>query len=113
MNAMTSSIGDALREAARLTRLGQLGEATKLIQAALGRQPSRLGQEPSVAPPIDTRPERRRSQRALLPLGQTIELLRQRRPERVPPGRPRPDVKVPPGARFEARTYANAAGSRD
>jgi poly(hydroxyalkanoate) depolymerase family esterase len=108
---MTSHIGEALRKAARLTRLGQLGEATKLIQAALGRQPSRAAAEPPAESSV-SRPKHSRSQRVVLPLGQTIELLRQRRPERPLPGRPAPEPAVPPGARFEARTYASAAGSR-
>jgi poly(hydroxyalkanoate) depolymerase family esterase len=114
---MKSSISDALRKAAQMTRLGQLGEATQLIQTALGRRDWRNGAPESsradlALDRVCAGPDGGRADRLVLPLGQAIDLLRQRRPRGKVPPRPVPEVRVPQGALFESRTYACAAGTR-
>jgi len=102
MNAFTKNI----REVTRLTRAGKLAEAMALLQ---GR---------AAAPTLDNPPSTRSSpwpappdlERALRGLGARfsgLDALRRGR-EKSPAKAP----AAPQGARFEARSFSNAAGSR-
>lgn len=133
-------------EATRLTRCGQLAEATALIQRALqgagtlagervpapappARNPATVGGAAQVASP-DTGADERSASSSNRPtaapwkpsagpprlaLGELLHHLRRggrAMGEGIPRQRPRRTVPVPPGARFHAASYANAAGAR-
>ena len=126
---MSIDIVAALRRATDATRALDVAEATRLIQQALGirsadaeatgaaPQARRAGPDVEdaeiVAPP--RRPGRRARRR---PLAEVVRTLREGRAAtanlRALHGpRPAPHLPLPDGARFEAHSYAGAAGSRD
>lgn len=91
------SIGN-MREATRLTKAGKLDEAMRLLQGLPTTEP---GQEPPPTPV--TRLVGAQTHRITQKGRAPTFALRSRRPSPAP---------LPEGARFETRSYANAAGSR-
>ena len=90
---MERQMQDPMAEATRLTRDGRLAEATALIQRTLSRRDASAPRGSRVPPDGSRVPP---------PRGAT--------PPRPRP--PEPVVEVPAGARFEDRSYTNAAGTR-
>jgi poly(hydroxyalkanoate) depolymerase family esterase len=133
---MNSHIEAAMQKAATLTRAGDLAEATRLIQEALGRTgtpppPARDGSaKPALPGPniIDLKAERPTDsanlwvkvpqgvmQRPRRPLGEVLGALRAGRlAATLPTGlmKPSPVVEVPDGASYDWRTFSCAAGTR-
>ena len=93
-----------MREVTRLTRAGKLGEALRALQG-------RRSETPPAAPAVDAAPSAQGFSRAhrlisgLAKAGVTRPGGLVARQAKAPP--------VPEGARFETRSFANAAGSRD
>jgi poly(hydroxyalkanoate) depolymerase family esterase len=128
-----------MREVTRLTRAGRLGDAVRLLQGGAAPQSSQSAPEPSEprAPALTTRLiENGQAVEAPKPRGadylaRTLRTLRNRAPKLDMPKLDLPNLdlpgldlqtplakgyKAPPpppeGARFETRSFANAAGAR-
>lgn len=102
---MSSEFSSGMAEAARMTRSGRLAEATDLIQRLLrGGAPSSATPAPRDAAPMPRarRPGLRETIRRLVERARAVEVR-----DLLPP------LPVVEGARFEAASFANAAGQRD
>jgi poly(hydroxyalkanoate) depolymerase family esterase len=96
---------NTMREATRLTKAGKLDEAMRLLQGGPTPEPRQAAPAASVTRLLDSAPAPHRitqKGRAPKPAFPAFAL----RSRRSPP------APVPEGARFETRTFANAAGSR-
>jgi poly(hydroxyalkanoate) depolymerase family esterase len=109
---MKKLFGGAIEEAVKLTRAQDLVEATRVLMR-------NLTDGGNAAPPPQDAPETPPKPRVALPLGETIERLRNGTLPKLAPSvealaklAKRPRVSAPEGASFLSRTFSCEAGSR-
>lgn len=116
---MTSDLAASMRAAARLTREGKFGAATRLIQTTLGGgalSPDHAPPEPAPSGSAALRPAAGPASRATRPLADILRTVRKAKRTGLTPDAPQPARKSPPipdGARFLTLTHACPAGRRD
>lgn len=100
---MNKDFASAMGRALKLTRAGSAMEATRVIQAALDGGSAEAPTEMPRSAPKSRRP-----------LGRVVDALSAARRALRDPGSPqRAAPPVPPGARYETRTYTGHVGARD